>query len=169
MKRNSRNTTEKRTFRRMAGKIGMFGEGFKGVLRQLRYSRTISTMYSIILHIVQVVQQITLAYRIPILEGVDTLRTFRWGVRHTSWNPYPISYQNKEFSLPDFRPDSKSIPFFRPDLRFPKLNRTPHEIRSQKYFLLNYWPECKNHTLSQTKMAKFFTLFQIKAAPKSYL
>ena len=29
------------------------------------------------------------------------------GVRHASWNPYPISDQNLWFSLPYFRPDQK--------------------------------------------------------------
>ena len=29
------------------------------------------------------------------------------GVRHVSWNPYPISDQNLRFSLPYFRPDQK--------------------------------------------------------------
>ena len=29
-----------------------------------------------------------------------------WGVRHTSWNPYPISEQNLWFSLPYFRPEA---------------------------------------------------------------
>ena len=29
------------------------------------------------------------------------------GVRHPSWNPYPISEQNLWFSLPYFRPDQK--------------------------------------------------------------
>ena len=29
------------------------------------------------------------------------------GVRHASWNPYPISDQNLWFSLPYFRPDHK--------------------------------------------------------------
>ena len=34
------------------------------------------------------------------------------GVRHTSWNPYPISDQNLRFSLPYFRPDKKFDTFW---------------------------------------------------------
>ena len=48
------------------------------------------------------------------------------GVRHASWNPYPISDQNLRFSLPYFRPSIKNlIPYFRPEALEPDV-----------------WPEC---------------------------
>ena len=44
------------------------------------------------------------------------------GVRHSSWNPYPISDQNLWFSLPFFRPDQKfdTLPYFRPEALEPR-------------------------------------------------
>ena len=42
------------------------------------------------------------------LQGGGVLREkLGGGVRHASWNPYPISDQNLWFSLPYFRPDQK--------------------------------------------------------------
>ena len=37
----------------------------------------------------------------------STFRKLGGGMRHASWNPYPISHQNLWFSLPYFRPDQK--------------------------------------------------------------
>ena len=37
----------------------------------------------------------------------STSRKVGWGVRHPSWNPYPISEKNLWFSLPYFRPHQK--------------------------------------------------------------
>ena len=42
---------------------------------------------------------------VPKIPGV--LPELGGGVRHASWNPYPISDQNLWFSLPYFRPDQK--------------------------------------------------------------
>ena len=45
------------------------------------------------------------AFCVPKIPGV--LPELGGGVRHASWNPYPISDQNLWFSLPYFRPDQK--------------------------------------------------------------
>ena len=46
------------------------------------------------------------------------------GVRHTSWNPYPISGQNLRFSLPYFRPDQKCDTLFQTCLIISSLGQT---------------------------------------------
>ena len=46
------------------------------------------------------------AFCVPKIPGVLPEK-LGGGVRHASWNPYPISDQNLWFSLPYFRPDQK--------------------------------------------------------------
>ena len=53
------------------------------------------------------------AFCVPKIPGV--LPELGGGVRHASWNPYPISDQNLWFCLPYFRPDQTLIPYFRPE------------------------------------------------------
>ena len=93
------------------------------------------------------------------------------GVRHYSWNPYPISDQNLWFSLSLFQTWWKIWPV-RPDA-WPKrvtscygtytvgvnikremvLSPNDEEVASSKN-IPNSRLECTNHTLFQTKMAK---------------
>ena len=94
------------------------------------------------------------------------------GVRHSSWNRYPISDQNLWISLPYFRPDQK---FDLSDLKRDRsawqavtastrlasvnikreivLSPNDEEVASSKN-IPNSRLEYTNHTLFQTKMAK---------------
>ena len=46
------------------------------------------------------------AFCVPKIPGRGLAEKMGWGVRHASWNPYPISDQNLWFSLPYFRPEA---------------------------------------------------------------
>ena len=89
-----------------------------------------------------------------------TSRQIGWGVRHTSWNPYPISDQNLWFSPP----------YVRPYKTFLKRKCFYRQMLKKKIILLKHIPnsrlECTNHTLFQTKMVEIDTLFQTKTAEK---
>ena len=91
------------------------------------------------------------------------------GVRHASWNPYPISDQNLWSFRPYFWPDQKLIPYFRPEALEPGV--WPERVTScyGTYTVgVNIKRECTNHTLFQTKMVEIDTLFQTKTAKKTY-
>ena len=102
------------------------------------------------------------------------------GVRHASWNPYPISDQNHWFSLPYFIPDQKFDTLFQTwspgawhvtgDVRscystytvvgvnikreMVLLPNDEEVANSSKKNIPNSRIECTNHTLFQTKTAK---------------
>ena len=114
------------------------------------------------------------------------------GVRHASWNPYPISDQNLWFSQPCFRPDHKFDTLFHtwsPKARRETRKRVTNccgtytvgvnikrevvlspnqEVAASSKNIPNSRIECTNHTLFQTKMVKIDTLFQTKTAKETY-
>ena len=55
------------------------------------------------------------AFCVPKIPGGILPEKLGGGLRHASWNPYPISDQNLWFSLPYFRPDQNLIPYSRPE------------------------------------------------------
>ena len=122
-----------------------------------------------------------------------TYRKIGRGVRHASWNPYPISDQNLWFTLPYFRPDQRFDTLFQtwsPGARRvtgarDKLLRHEHgswrkhkremvlspndeEVANSSKNIPNSRLECTNHTLFQTKMVEIDTLFQTKTAKKNH-
>ena len=108
------------------------------------------------------------------------------GVRHASWNSYPISDQTLRFSLPYFRPDQKFDTLFQnwsPGANL-EPGAWPERVTScygtytvvgvniKREMVLSpndEEVECTNHTLFQTKMVEIDTLFQTRTAEKNIL
>ena len=118
------------------------------------------------------------AFCVPKIPGV--LPELGGGVRHASWNPYPISDQNLWFSLPYFRPEALK-PGAWPEgvtscygtytvvgVNIIKEMVLYRQMMKKKLILFKNIPnsrlECTNHTLFQPKMVEIDTLFQTKTA-----
>ena len=125
------------------------------------------------------------AFCVPKIPGRGLAEKMGWGVRHASWNPYPISDQNLWFSLPYFRPDQKfdTLPYFRPEALEP--GAWPERVTScygtytvgvniKREMVLSPHDEelasskDTNHTLFKAKMVKTDILFRTKTAKKPY-
>ena len=102
-----------------------------------------------------------------------------WGVQPASQNPYPIYEQILWFSLPYLWPDQKfdmvlftaiaagtvALNIIYAWVLVDCLIDNDEKVASS---LLNSMPECKNHTLFLTKMAKIENLFMTRTAEKPY-
>ena len=106
-------------------------------------------------------------------------------VRHSSWNPYPISDQNLWFSLPYFRPDQKFDTLFQPwsparvtgacDKLLPHVHGSGVNIKREMVLSPNdeevansskkHYPIqdlCANHTYFRPKWSKLIPYFRPK-------
>ena len=101
-----------------------------------------------------------------------TSRKIGWGVRHTSWNPYPISDQNLWFSLPFFRPEVLE-PGVWPERATSCYGTYTVGVDIKREMVLSPNDEevansSKKDTQFKTRVPINHTLFQTKAAKKTY-
>ena len=123
------------------------------------------------------------AFCVPKIPGV--LPELGGGVRHASWNPYPISDQNLWFSLSYFRPEALEPGAWpeRVTSCYGTYTVVGENIKREMVLLPNDEEvansskkhtqfktiERTNHTLFQTKMVEIDSLFQTKTAKKDTL